>query len=286
MKRLCLFALPLLTLACTPSQPQETNLNVMSFNIRYDNPDDSLNAWKNRKDLVAQTIRFMDADVVGTQEVLANQLADLKTRLKEYDAVGVGREDGKEKGEYSALLFRKDKYTLLDSGNFWLSENPEAVGKKGWDAACERIVTWAKLEDNRSKQQFYAFNTHFDHRGRIARQESVALLLNKVQQLAGDLPVVITGDFNAEPASSVVKELIAADNAQAVRDSRTESPVVAGPAWSFHDFGRSPMKGRDIIDYVFVKNGVTVNRYGILNAQVDSVFVSDHNPVFVNVTLK
>ena len=287
MKKLALFALPLLAIGCTsPQQPKETNLNVMTFNIRYDNPQDGLNNWNNRKNEVAQTIRFADADVVGTQEVLANQLKDLKSELPEYETVGVGREDGIEKGEYSALFFKSGKYDLLDSGNFWLSENPEAVGEKGWDAACERIVTWAKLKDKESGITFYAFNTHFDHVGRVARQKSVALLLNRINEYAGDAPVIVTGDFNAEPASGVVRDMIDKSNQNAVKDSRSLSPVIAGPGWTFHDFGKLPMERRDIIDYVFVKNSVDVNRYGVIHAQIDSMFISDHNPILVNLTLR
>lgn len=288
MKKSLLFSLPLFITACNHGQqaPESTELNVCSFNIRYDNSNDGLNRWSNRKDAAAGMIRFYDLDVVGTQEVLHHQLQDLMTSLPAYASVGVGREDGLEKGEYSALLYKKDKFDLVSSGNFWLSETPQEAGSKGWDAACERIVTWAALRDKKSDKLFYAFNTHFDHEGQTARSESVALLLNSIDSIAGNHPVFVTGDFNAEPTSSVILGMTDAANPIAVKDSRAQSSVAFGPAWTFHDFGRLPMERREIIDYIFVKNNVAVNRYGIVNAQLDSMYLTDHNPVLVNISLK
>ena len=148
MRKLFLLFLPLFAASCgqvKQQAPAPEPVNVMSFNIRYDNPEDSLDNWQYRKDRAANAIRFYDVDILGTQEVLHNQLEDLKQRLPEYGVIGVGREDGKEKGEYSALWYKKDRFNLLDSGYFWLSETPEVAGSKGWDGACERIASWAKL---------------------------------------------------------------------------------------------------------------------------------------------
>lgn len=285
MKRLIWMLLPLLAAGCEQVKQQAAApqpVNVMSFNIRYDNPEDSLDNWKYRKDRAANAIRFYDVDILGTQEVLHNQLVDLQQRLPEYDVIGVGREDGKEKGEYSALWYKKDRFTLLDSGYFWLSETPEVPGSKGWDGACERIASWAKLKDKTSGKEYFALNTHLDHVGVVARREGVTLILDKVNELSNGLPVIVTGDFNAEPESDVIKHVTDAANPEHLTDSRSASPLVYGPAWSFHDFGKIPYARRPLIDYVFVRNGLEVLRYGVLAETENEAFLSDHAPVLVS----
>ena len=289
MKRLIFLMLPLLA-ACGQKQvgsvDEPLDLNVMSFNIRYDNPEDSLDNWQYRRDRVAKAIHFYEADILGTQEVLHNQLEDMKSRLPEYDMVGVGREDGKTKGEYSALWFKKDRFTVLDSGYFWLSETPEVVGSKGWDGACERIASWAKLQDKKTGKKIFALNTHLDHVGQVARKESVALILNRVAELSEGLPVVVTGDFNAEPTSDVVLELTDTNNPNHLTDSRTIAPLVYGPSWSFHDFGKIPYEYRPLIDYIFVRNGAEVVKYGVLAETENEAFLSDHAPVLAEIEIK
>lgn len=284
MKNIALLSLLILGASCTQVKQQASKaepIHVMSFNIRYDNPEDSLDNWKYRKDRAANAIRFYDADVVGTQEVLHNQLEDLKQRLPEYGVVGVGREDGKEKGEYSALWYKASRFDLLDSGNFWLSETPEVPGSRGWDGACERIASWAKLKDKTSGKEFFALNTHLDHVGVVARREGITLILDRVNQLSGGLPVIVTGDFNSEPESDVIKHVTDPANPEHLTDSRQASPIVYGPAWSFHDFGKIPYERRPLIDYVFVRNGFKVLRYGVLAETENEAFLSDHAPVLV-----
>jgi Metal-dependent hydrolase len=165
-------------------------------------------------------------------------------------------------------------------------KNPEAVGVIGWDAVCPRVVTWAKLKDKEAEKSFVAFNTHFDHMGKVARKESVALLLHRMDSISAGLPAFVTGDFNSNPNSSVVKSLTSTENPIALKDSRTIASVVAGPSWTFHDFGRLPMKYRELIDFVFVNNKVDVSDYAVINAQVDSLFISDHNPVVVKLSFE
>ncbi|MDD2476185.1 MAG: endonuclease/exonuclease/phosphatase family protein [Dysgonamonadaceae bacterium] len=289
MKKIFLFLLPFIAISCSEVQKQSDSsaqLNVMTYNIRYDNPDDSLNNWQYRKERVANSILFYDADILGTQEVLHNQMEDLKKSLPGYESIGVGREDGKEKGEYSALFYKKDRFSVIDEGYFWLSETPEVVGSKGWDAAIERIASWAKLKDNKSGKEFLALNTHFDHVGKIARRESVSLILNKLAALSDGLPIILMGDFNANPESEVIKQIIDTSNENHLIDSRSISPVVYGPEWSFHAFGRIPYEKRSLIDYIFVSKGVEVSRYGVLAEMENDEFLSDHAPVMVSVEIK
>ena len=174
--------------ACTSTKKSEpvTEVNWATFNIRYDNPEDSLNNWKYRKDSVAKFIRTNDIDIVGMQEVLHNQLEDLKSRLPEYTEVGVGREDGKTEGEYAPLFFKKDRFEVLDSNTFWLSQYPDSVGFIGWDGACTRIATWAKLKDKSNGKIFMAINTHFDHVGVEARREGALLIIKRIKEIVGD----------------------------------------------------------------------------------------------------
>lgn len=240
-----------------------TDLNIMTFNIRYDNPDDGLNNWKFRKESAIKLIRFQEVDVLGAQEVLSNQLKEMATQLQEYAAIGVGREDGKEKGEYSPILYKKDKFTLIKSGYFWLSETPEKPSK-GWDAACERIATWAQLKDKATGKKFFVLNTHFDHIGTVAREESVKLIQSKTAELSEGLPQIVMGDFNADPKSGVVQGIIRPTKAIALFDSKKSASLVYGPDWSFHDFGRIPFAERPLIDYIFISKNVKVLKYGVL----------------------
>ena len=288
MKKIYLLFLPFLIAACGQGGQQASTqadepVNVMTFNVRYDNPDDSLNSWAYRKDRVANAIRFYDADIVGTQEVLHNQMEDLRQRLPGYESIGVGREDGKEAGEYSALWYRADRFTAKESGWFWLSETPEVAGSKGWDGACERIATWAKLQDKLTGKELFVMNTHLDHVGVAARREGVKLVLDKIQELGGDLPVILTGDFNAEPESDVIKQVTDTADPEHLTDARTVADPVYGPNWTFHDFGSIPYEHRERIDYIFVKNGLEVLKYGILAETEGNAYLSDHAPVLISV---
>jgi len=286
MKKIFLLLLPIWIMSCglkRQETPTVNPVNVMSFNIRYDNPEDSLNNWKYRKDRVAAAVLFYNVDLLGTQEVLHNQLEDLQQRLPEYGVVGVGREDGKEEGEYSALWYKKERFALLDSGNFWLSESPELAGSKGWDAACERMASWVKLADRVSGKIFFILNTHLDHIGVVARREGVRLILDRVNELSDGLPVIVTGDFNAVPESDVIKSLTDSVNPEHLTDARSVSPLLYGPSWSFHDFGRISYDKRPLIDYVFVRNNLKVLKYGVLAETDNEAFLSDHAPVLVTV---
>lgn len=283
MKKLFYSLLAVATLVSCTSKPLE--LNVMSFNIRYDNPDDSLNNWQYREDIAAKIIKTKDIDIVGAQEVLSNQLVDLKERLPEYNAIGVGREDGKEEGEYSALLYKKDRFEEVKSGYFWLSETPEIVGSKGWDGACERIATWAVLKDKATGKEVFAINTHLDHVGKVARQEGVTLLLSRAYELSNGLPVIMTGDLNAEPTSSVIKHVTDETIKEHLINSRSIAKEVIGTEWTFHDFGKLPLEKREIIDYIFVSKSVEVDRFETISDKLDEVFLSDHTPIVAKIKI-
>ena len=180
-------------------------------------------------------------------------------------------------------MYRKDRFTAKDSGWFWLSETPEVAGSKGWDGACERIATWAILQDKLTGKECFVLNTHLDHVGVAARREGVKLVLDKVQELGGDLPVIVTGDFNAEPESDVIKQVTDTADPEHLTDARTVADLVYGPDWSFHDFGSIPYEHRSRIDYIFVKNGLEVLKYGILAETEGNAYLSDHTPVLVSV---
>lgn len=275
-----LVAFVLLVASC--SKQPEAKVDVMSFNIRLDHVADSLNNWKYRKDAAAQMIIYYAPDVVGMQEVLKNQLDDLKNRLPQYTVLGVGRADGKEKGEYCSLFYKTDRFDLVKSGNFGLSETPDSIGIKGWDAACERIVTWAVLKDKVSGKELAAFNTHFDHIGKVARRESAVLLLAKIREIASDLPVVITGDFNGTVDSDPISVLMEGG----MQNTYSTSDVVYGPGWSFHDFGRIPVEERQLIDFIFVNGQVVANKFRVIADKPDNGYLSDHAPILANLTIR
>ena len=255
-------------------------MNVMTFNIRCDKASDLQNNWQYRKDFAAKMIGFYNADIIGTQEVFKNQLDDLLQRLPGYNFLGVGRIDGKEKGEHSAIFFKAQKYEVEKNGHFWLSQQPEEPGSLGWDAACERIVTWGIFIEKETGLRFAFFNTHFDHIGEMARKESAVLLKKRIIEIAGTLPVILTGDLNVPPEAEAVQTLLADGF---IADARTISNFVYGPNWSFHDFGRTPLAERKRIDYIFVGEGIQVNKYACISETLDSIFLSDHNPVLAQI---
>ena len=186
-------------LCATTLSQARTEVRVMSFNIRYGTANDGENHWDKRKELLVETIKTFNPDLLGTQETLGFQRDYITQQLSGYEALGVGRDDGKEKGEMAALYFKRDRFEKLDGGHFWLSKTPDIAGSKSWDAALTRMVTWVKLRDRRqpkAKPLMY-FNTHFDHRGVLARLEAAKLLRRRVAEALKTCRVIVTGDFNA-----------------------------------------------------------------------------------------
>ena len=277
MKRLIYLLAAVAFTACGSA----TSLSVMTFNMRYDNPEDGQNNWRFRRERVAGVIKAQEVDVLGTQELLANQLNDLSGLLTGYQGVGVGRLDGVESGEYCAVFFRKDRFTLLDSGTFWLSETPEVVGSLDWDGACERIATWVVLRD-RDGREFFFIDTHLDHVGQVARDEGVSLLMKRIETLSGGRPVILTGDFNSEPGSSVVAHV---QKDGVLRDAKAIAAQRSGTDWSFSDFGQIPEAERPLLDYIFVSGDIEAVRYEVLPDTFDGGYVSDHAPVMAVVKI-
>lgn len=266
----------------------QDNIRVMSFNIRLATSQDGVDYWPNRKEMVASMVRFNEVDIAGLQEAMRTQLADLEVLLPGYAWYGLCRTDGtvnpEPDNEFSAILYRRDRFEVLDSATFWLSENPEKVGSKGWDAALPRICSWVKLKDKRSGKEFYHFNTHFDHRGEQARAESARLLLKRIGEIAGESPAVLTGDFNCVPTDEPYRVLTAEGSGLADAIFLPEMPH-HGPLSSWSGFQFPGLPGRRI-DYIFVNDKIKVRKHAILSDSWSGRFPSDHLPVLAEVGLR
>ncbi|HML63789.1 MAG TPA: endonuclease/exonuclease/phosphatase family protein [Dysgonomonas sp.] len=285
MKKLIYLLLPsLLFISSCKTKPLE--LNVMTFNIRLDVPSDSLNSWQYRKDNAAEMVRMNDVDILGMQEVLLNQMNDLKERLPQYTTIGVGRQDGADKGEFSPIFYKKDRFSAIESGTFWVSETPEVAGSKGWDASYIRVATWAILKEKATGKEIFAINTHLDNDGLIARKEGGNLLLKKAEELGKGLPIVLTGDFNDTPQSEAIKNITDASKTNHLLDSKTIALKASGTDWTFHNFGRLAESERPLIDYIFVSKQIKVQDYVVLPDTLNGTFVSDHKPVLSKITIE
>ena len=278
MKRIVLTLLVCICIQFAFAQ-KNTPVVIATYNIRYNNPGDSLNAWSHRKENVKALIRFHEFDIFGTQEGLIDQMNGI-SEMEAYARTGHGRDDGKEAGEHSAIFYKKDRFKLIESGDFWLSETPEKPGK-GWDAkCCNRICSWGKFQDIQTKKTFYFFCVHFDHQGIVARKESGKLMVKKIQEIAKNAPVICVGDFNSTPETEQIQAMQTILN-----DSYkvTQDPPY-GPVGTFNAFKfDAPMKHR--IDYIFVSKGIKVLKYGVLTDAKDQRYPSDHQPVMIKAVI-
>lgn len=259
------------------------DISVMTFNIRYNTERDGINKWDNRKDRAAEMVKFYEADFCGMQEALIGQINDLQERLPEYAHFGLGRDDGKEKGEFSPIFYNKTKFKNLKNETFWLSESPEKPSK-GWDANLPRIVTWGYFQDLKSKKKFYVFNTHYDHIGQVARAESSKLILRKIKEIAGNELAILTGDFNATPNEEPIKIILS----ELTETSTLSQSPHFGPESTFNGFEAKEIDNRRI-DYVFVNKPKTnVLKHATLTNTWGGLFASDHHPVLavINISLK
>ncbi len=286
MKKVLILFLTVLVYQAGFIFPQEAKnfTRVMTYNIRYagDVKSAGVNAWEYRKDPVAKTIRFNKPDILGVQEALKIQLDDFKILLPGYIQVGVARDDGKEAGEYSALLINKNKFKVLDNSTFWLSATPDKPSM-GWDAACMRIVTWAKLKDVNTKKIIYAFNTHFDHMGTEARKNSAILLKKKIKEIAGNNQFVVTGDFNCKIDSEPYRILTDKEMLPQLFDSEFLSENGNyGMDVSFNDFS-DELEPKNKIDFIFVSSKIKVWQHAVLGEKMNGRYPSDHMPVVADV---
>lgn len=249
-------------------------MRIMSFNLLCAGKGNR--NWPNRSPLAIRIIYKYDPDTFGVQEAHIGWMNVLKACLPAYDYVGIGRDDGKEAGEFSAVFYKKDKYKLLDSGSFWLSETPEKPGK-GWDAACVRICSWAKLKEKETGKEFVHLNTHLDHVGHVAMQKGAELVARRGSEIAGNHPAFFTGDFNVTPDSAPCKAVLDGGFIDC-RDAAKETDK----GITFHNFDYPQYEGA-VIDYVFAKGDVTVNRFAVVRDTVDGDLPSDHFPVYADV---
>jgi endonuclease/exonuclease/phosphatase family metal-dependent hydrolase len=275
-----LFVLGLATIGWAQTKPNKTDVRVMSYNIRYGTANDGENHWDKRKEFLIETIKAFDPDLLGTQETLGFQRDYLAAQLAGYDVLGVGRDDGKEKGEMTALYFKLNRFEKLDGGHFWLSETPDVPGSKNWDAALTRMVTWVKLRDRLAPKEkpLVFFNTHFDHRGEQARLESARLLRRRVAALSKDNRVIVTGDFNAGEDSAPYQAFFAAQDGKPspVTDVyRTIQPTRAANEGTFSGFKVNSTSGPRI-DWIGVAAGWTVITAEIDRTARDGRTPSDH----------
>ena len=278
MKRILFMLMAVLMAAGLQAQ----RLYVATYNIRYNNPDDVAegNGWKQRYPYICDLINFEQPAIFGAQEVLHGQLTDLVAGLPHYRYLGVGREDGKEKGEYSAIFYQADRLTVLRDGHFWLSQTPDRPSM-GWDAACVRICTWGLFRDNETKKKFYFFNCHMDHVGVVARRNSAKMIIDSIKAFAGNLPVVLTGDFNVDQHDEIYTIF---SESGILKDAYASAEQRMAPTGTWNDFSQE-RRNDNRIDHVFVSPAFAVEHYGILT---NSYWLgntrrnpSDHYPVFV-----
>ncbi len=277
MKKISILILLLIPISIFAQQ-----MNIISFNIWYNTPNDGVNAWPNRIEMVNGLLQYHEPDIFGLQEALIGQIEDIQKAMPNFEWFGVGRDDGKTAGEFSPVFYNKNKFILVSYGTFWLSETPDKPSK-GWDAALNRIVTWGKFKSKVTGKHFLVFNTHFDHIGEEARKNSAFVIRDKIKEININqgLPVILTGDFNLYPESEPIGLI-----KSFMKDSRdvTETPPY-GPIGTFNSFNwTAPMEKR--IDYIFVQGAVKVIKYAVITDSKEQRWPSDHLPVFAKVELK
>lgn len=260
-----------------PTVPPDT-LKIVTWNMRLDTPSDGINAWPNRKDLFMEVLKSEKPSVFGLQEALYNQVQDVEKAFPQFGRVGVGREDGSTKGEFSAIFYDTVLYTSTASGTFWLSQTPSVPGSMGWDAACTRVVTWTQLSVKQSGKKLFVFNTHFDHMGQIARRNSALMILHAVDSLAGAAPAFIIGDFNAEPGSEPYSILTDKRNPSHLLNAFHLAEFADTPFYTYTGFKVGGIHG-ETIDYIFLDRRLKVLTYFVNTYNTGGYYPSDHLPV-------
>lgn len=271
-----------LSLIAAHTVSAQTVVRAMTYNLRLDVSSDGENKWDNRKNLLAKQIEFYEPDFLGVQEALPQQMHYLDSTMTAYDFIGVGRDDGKEKGEFSAIFYNKSKFKVVQQSTFWLSQHPDKPGL-GWDAACNRVCTYGLFENLKTKKKFWIFNTHFDHIGTIARMESAKLILAKIKELnKANYPFVLTGDFNLTEDNESIKKIT-----ETLYDAKKVAKLNHGPegTWNAFDFSK-PVTER--IDYIFIPKdkNVSVKKYATLSDNKNLRYFSDHLAVLADIEIK
>tara|TARA_R110002074_G_scaffold257269_2_gene429728 strand:- start:18000 stop:18851 length:852 start_codon:yes stop_codon:yes gene_type:complete len=258
---------------------QGQDISVLTYNIKWDNTNDTVNNWNDRKEAMVSLLNHYQPGIIGMQEVVNGQLNYLVANLPNFASVGVGREDGKEKGEYSPILYNTELSKVLESATFWLSDTPEKISV-GWDAALERICTYALFEDLKTKKQFWVFNTHFDHIGVLAREKSTALIISKIKELnTENLPVVLMGDLNLKPDENPIQFL-----KKELSDGKSiTQETFYGPTGTFNGFEHDRYL-TDRIDYIFVQNFAVESYIHIDDRMENNKHISDHLPVLATIS--
>ena len=250
--------------------------SVMTYNIKYDNPRDSVNNWDNRKDEVVLLMKHYRPQIFGVQEALLHQLIDLDEGLLNYSRIGVGRDDGKEKGEFSAIYYNSELLSVMRQSTFWLSDTSDEVSM-GWDASYKRVCSYGLFKNKMSKQEFLVFNVHYDHKGELAREKSSELILERIKKInKNNYPVILMGDFNAQADDVPIKTITKAfdDGSKLARNG------IYGPVGTFTGFEIDIIPEKRI-DFIFVK-GFKVDKYShIDDRKMDNNYLSDHLPVFI-----
>ena len=262
MKRLFIMLAVVITFSnLTTLTLSAQKLFVGTYNIRNNSNNDAKegNGWQNRLGVICGQVNFEDPDIFGTQEALHDQVLDLKAGLNGYDYIGVGRDDGKESGEYECVWYKTDRLELLDKGNFWLSETPEKPGL-GWDAACIRICSWGKFRQKETGFVFYYFNLHMDHVGIVARREAAKLVVKKIPQIADKAPVILTGDFNVDQENEIYNIFT---NSGILKDSYTVAKQRFAENGTFNSFDPN-LKTDSRIDHIFVSPIFSVDNYAVM----------------------
>lgn len=274
----CLVGMLVLPRGAFGGEPErEAGLRVMSFNVRYGTADDGPNHWRHRRSTLLETIRAYDPDLLGTQEVLADQVEELSAALTGHTRWGVGRDDGVQAGEFSALWFRSARFERLDGGTFWLSTSPDRPGSKSWDAALPRIASWVRLADRQAEgREFYWLNTHWDHRGEQARLESARLIRRWLAERRATGAVLVTGDFNAGEGSPPYRELTGGEPVLA-DTFRAAVPARGEEEGTYHGFGGG--RGGERIDWILAGEAFRVREAAIDQGQRGGRYPSDHFPV-------
>lgn len=253
-------------------QDREYDLKVMSYNIRMGSAKDGTNSWEFRYPATALMLEDQKPDVFGVQEAFNYQIRFIEDNFEDYDCVGVGRDDGKQKGEFMSIFWNKKTVKMIKWGTFWLSETPEKPSM-GWDAACKRTATWALMKDKKTGKQFYFVNTHLDHRGTEARKKGLELIVSRIAEInPKGYPMVLTGDFNVKPDNAALKDL----------DSKMQSARKIAPRTdnhpTFNNWGK--IKPDMVIDYIYVSGFSACPEYHTVTEKYGTwKYVSDHYPI-------